>query len=481
MDSNCHRFFFVLGIGFYYLIDRTEDSIRPRYMETVEESVNDTAHLFASLVEDKISSLRNISEPNLLETQVFQILNPVFEKTKDRSLQAKIYSQTKTRVDLQIYVTDAKGIVIYDSEGYRKGLDYSRYNDVLLTLQGKYGARSSKLLDPEKEGAIFVAAPVFYKGKISAVLTVVKPKIALLPFIELAKEKFWQISIFVAVVISLVFTILAYLVFHPIRRLSRYVSELRSGNRPSFPKIGIKEIGELGREMDGLIRELEGKEYIENYIQTLTHEIKSPLSSILASAELLESNPERKQTLIGNIQTEGKRIQSIIEKLLDLSSLEGTWELEMEANINLFALADEIKSSFSDLSEKKNIRLEILGEPLFVKANRFFLTLALRNLIQNALEFSPSGSTVQIQTKEEEGVPVCTVLDEGEGIPGYALSKIFDRFYSLPRPDSGKKSSGLGLSFVKQVAVLHGAEIRVENRAGKGVSARFIFLGQLKL
>jgi len=443
-------------------------------METVEESLNDTAHLFSAVLEEDYKSLLKRSSKAKIADSADRILSPLFTNAKERKFNAKIYSLTKTNVDLQIYVTDEKGIVVFDSEGYRKGLDYSRYNDVFLTLQGKYGARSSKLLDPQGEGAIFVGAPIQIGKSIVGVITIIKPKISVVPFIETARKKFWQISLIVGLSIAFLFAVLAYLLFSPIRKLSSYVTSLRSGKRVGFPKINLKEIRELGIEMDELVRSLEGKEYIENYVQTLAHEIKSPLSSILASAELLETNREKKESLISNIQSEGKRIQNLIERLLDLSSLEANKEINVKENFNLYVLVESLISGFLPEAERKsvNIRFHYETKEIAATGNQFFLSLAIQNLIQNALDFSKKGNEIQIHLKtDENGICILEISDEGTGIPDYAISKIYNRFYSLPRPDSGKKSSGLGLSFVRQVALLHNAKLKIENRMEAGVVA----------
>ncbi|EMG21071.1 PF04074 domain protein [Leptospira interrogans serovar Copenhageni str. LT2050] len=176
-------------------------------MEAVEESLNDTAHLLASLLEREFSqkndSLEKISE---------RILSPVMRTTTERDLNSKIFEITKKKVDLQLYVTDERGIVIYDSEKLKKGQDYSKKNDVYLTLQGKYGARSSLLFGSEK--GLFVAAPIRKSGKIIGVLTVIKPKKSLIPFIESARKKFWNLSLYVALSIIILFISILYFCFH---------------------------------------------------------------------------------------------------------------------------------------------------------------------------------------------------------------------------------------------------------------------------
>ncbi|WP_236714078.1 two-component system sensor histidine kinase CreC [Leptospira interrogans] len=455
-------------MGYYYFVDKIEESIRPRYMEAVEESLNDTAHLLASLLEREFSqkndSLEKISE---------RILSPVMQTTRERDLNSKIFEITKKKVDLQLYVTDERGIVIYDSEKLKKGQDYSKKNDVYLTLQGKYGARSSLLFGSEK--GLFVAAPIRKSGKIIGVLTVIKPKKSLIPFIESARKKFWNLSLYVALSIIILFISILYFLFSPIRKLSEYISALRFQKRVPFPKISIPEIRGLGEEMDRLFRELAGKEYVENYVQSMTHEIKSPLSSLLASSELIIENPDRLESLVSNIQLEGRRIQTILEKLLELSSLENQSQLEKKLNLNLQDVVQETVASSISEAVRKKIRFRELTETVYVEGNFFFLGMALRNLVQNALDFSNPGSEITVRCGKENGFPFLEVEDSGPGIPSYALERIFEKFYSLPRPDTGRKSSGLGLAFVREIAKLHDAGLEVKNGTSTGVIARICF------
>ncbi|KAK2621051.1 two-component system sensor histidine kinase CreC [Leptospira interrogans] len=455
-------------MGYYYFVDKIEESIRPRYMEAVEESLNDTAHLLASLLEREFSqkndSLEKISE---------RILSPMMQTTTERDLNSKIFEITKKKVDLQLYVTDERGIVIYDSEKLKKGQDYSKKNDVYLTLQGKYGARSSLLFGSEK--GLFVAAPIRKSGKIIGVLTVIKPKKSLIPFIESARKKFWNLSLYVALSIIILFISILYFLFSPIRKLSEYISALRFQKRVPFPKISVPEIRGLGEEMDRLFRELAGKEYVENYVQSMTHEIKSPLSSLLASSELIIENPDRLESLVSNIQLEGRRIQTILEKLLELSSLENQSQLEKKLNLNLQDVVQETVASSISEAVRKKIRFRELTETVYVEGNFFFLGMALRNLVQNALDFSNPGSEITVRCGKENGFPFLEVEDSGPGIPSYALERIFEKFYSLPRPDTGRKSSGLGLAFVREIAKLHDADLEVKNGTSTGVVARICF------
>jgi two-component system sensor histidine kinase CreC len=101
----------------------------------------------------------------------------------------------------------------------------------------------------------------------------------------------------------------------------------------------------------------------------------------------------------------------------------------------------------------------------------FLLQRALNNLISNALDFSPENSSITTQIQAQGKQCIINIRDHGQGIPEYALDRIFEKFYSLRRPDSGQKSTGLGLPFVREIAHLHGGEIVLANQPTGGVIA----------
>jgi two-component system sensor histidine kinase CreC len=101
----------------------------------------------------------------------------------------------------------------------------------------------------------------------------------------------------------------------------------------------------------------------------------------------------------------------------------------------------------------------------------FLITQAVMNLFQNALEFSPRGADIGVTLKRSGETVVVEIRDQGPGIPEFARNKIFDRFFSIQRPDTRKKSTGLGLNFVREIALLHGGSIDVKNNPDFGVRA----------
>lgn len=451
--------------GFYLLFDFIINDIRPRYLEAVEESLNDTAHFLAAFLETGISNNRIMTDR----------LQKTFAKVTERSFRAKIYNVVKNRVALHVYVTNRQGIVIYDSKGKSTGKNFSKWNDVYLTLQGKYGARSSLARKgDESSSSLYVAAPIYHNNKIYGVVTAVKPKDSVNRFINLAREKLLIAGIFASLTLFLLSVLLSMLITRPVMKLIYYVKSLKKDEHARLPRLGNNEIRDLGLAFAEMKDELEGKQYIEHYIQTLTHELKSPLSTIKGAALLLQEDmpAEQRDTFYINIVNESERIEQIIQKMLQLASIEGRKELKDIETIDIKELISGILESFAPQITKYTINIKNkLTDTLTVKGERFLLRHALANLIQNAINFT--NSCIHIYSEIKDKHIVLYIKDDGEGVPEYAINKIFDKFYSLPGKVTNRKSTGLGLPFVKEVALLHHGSVAVINNTENGSTAIF--------
>jgi two-component system sensor histidine kinase CreC len=215
---------------------------------------------------------------------------------------------------------------------------------------------------------------------------------------------------------------------------------------------------------------LEDRNYVASYVQTLSHEMKAPVAAIRGAAELLEEDlpAERRARFLANLRSEAARLQNLIEQLLALSSLENRKRLETPQPVDLSLVATRVVEEFK--GRGATVRLE--AQPAIVSGDEFLLETALRNLVQNAIDFSPTGAEIQVEIRTVGGRVIACVRDRGTGLPDYAVQRVFERFYSLPRPGTGRKSSGLGLCFVREAAVLHGGETSLRNRAdGPGAEA----------
>ena len=461
-------FFLVFGAGLYYVFDIIVNDIRPRYFETVEESMNDTAHILAALIEEDITggkiSVKRISE--------------LSDITYQKKFSAKIYSHLKTNVDLQFYVCDRNGIVLFDSRnGERTGRDFSNWNDVYLTLRGEYGVRSSKITT-EEEGLLYVAAPIKSNGIIIGSVTVEKSKKSVSSFIYLARKRVMFLGFISFAAFTVISIILSFWITSPIKKLTAFINSLKENRHSLPPKFSGSEINDLALAFEKVFKELKGKKYIENYVNALTHEIKSPLSSIRSAAELLTEklSEEQKEKFAANILRESSRIHSLIEKMLLLSALENREGLKSVEGIKAMDVIEDVTQSLLPQAESSGVELKInCDENIIIEGEYFLVRHSLLNIADNAVKHSSAGSVVEINCEVKNDNAVILVIDQGSGIPDYALQKIFDKFYSIPSASTSKKGTGLGLSFVKESVQLHGGNISITNNSEKGVTAEISF------
>jgi two-component system sensor histidine kinase CreC len=399
-----------------------------------------------------------------------------FDETYSRNLPSRIYGFPKTKVDLRVYITDIAGKVVFDSMDRRNiGADYSRWRDVSRTLKGQYGARSTRNNPTDPNSTVLhVGAPIMVHGKMVGVLTVAKPTTNINAFINREKPKIlrlWFISAALAIMLSFVASLW---LTHPIKRLTCYANAVRDGKRVELPPMGRSELRDMGMALENMREALEGKKYVEQYIHTLTHEIKSPISAIRGAAELLEEQmpPEKRIKFLSNIRTEAGRIQDLVERMLELSELEVRQTLRKVEPVSLNSLVDTVLESKGPMLSRKNLQVQyVADEDVKIQGDPFLLHQALSNVIQNSIDFSVPGGHILIASRLDDGRVHLAVDDEGPGIPEQYRARVFDKFFSLQRPDTGKKSTGLGLNFVREVAALHSGDIALENLPGKGLRA----------
>ena len=158
--------------------------------------------------------------------------------------------------------------------------------------------------------------------------------------------------------------------------------------------------------------------------------------------------------------------------MLTLSALENKNQLTQTESIDLRALVTDVLESKQPMLLAKNIAVALnIPANTTVPGDAFWLHQAVANLVQNAVDFSQLQGTITISAQTGGQTLRLRIEDSGVSIPPYALDKIFEKFYSLKRPDSGRKSTGLGLNLVRQVALLHNGRIELKNRVPRGVTA----------
>lgn len=457
------------GVGFSFLVQWIARDLKPQFRASTEEPLADTAWVLAGLAASEMHQRQ-------VDVSSFRRMFGAMPRTMPP---APIYDFIKTAVDLRVYVTDAAGKVLFDSTGLDEGVDYSRWNDVHLTLLGQYGTRTTTDPRLEKDSSImYVAAPIVIEGTIVGVVSVGKPSRSVNIFVNKAQGKITEGGLITFAAVVIVTLITSAMITRPIERLIAYTRAVSRGERPPVPQLGGGELGQLGQAFEEMRTALAGKRTIEQYIRTLTHEMKSPIAAIQGAVELLrEPMPEeRRQRFCENIESETRRMQRVIERLLLLASIERTPVLQQPGPVDLPDLARRALAALAALSQTRDVRITLSGAAaVSVRGDTLLLEMAVLNLLQNALEFSPRGSLIEVAIHAGVDAVRLTVADQGPGIPAYALERVFERFYSLNRPDTGKKSSGLGLSLVREIMALHGGRASLENRSGVGAVATLIF------
>ena len=461
-------FFLLVGLGFYQLVNVIVSGLRPRYLATMEEAMVETSTILSSLVASQMVD----------DTLPTEDLEAMLRLADRWNIMARIYEMDKTQLNMRVYVTDAAGIVVYDSdEGRDVGADYSKWNDVYLTLKGRYGARATRLEPDDPISVILhVAAPIMQGDHIAGVLTVAKPAGSVERFRETAKRRIIRYGVLMGILVIVLGMGISLWITSPIEKLTAYANAIRDGKRPAPPPIGRSEVGRLAESFEQMRDALEGKQYVEHYVETLTHEMKSPLSVIRGAAELMEEEMPVEQRLrfIRNIRSETERIQTLIDRLLLLSALERRKGLQDVEPIDIPALVNDVVDGMAPQVEARHLEISrALDSAPPVKGERFLLRQAIANLVQNAIDFTPADGRIHVAVSVDDGAVQLTIHNSGPGIPDFAIQRIFERFYSLARTDTGRKSSGIGLTLVKEVADLHSGSIGITNDTD-GVTATLI-------
>ena len=223
------------------------------------------------------------------------------------------------------------------------------------------------------------------------------------------------------------------------------------------------------------------------FLQRLDHELKNPLTAILAGLANLKDNiPSKEQNTVVSVENQAKRLSRLVSDLRKLSDLE-TRTLEL-STVNLTELLEEIFNSFTDLPEvsERKMTLTIPQAPWplpEISADRDLLLLAIHNLLANAVKFTRPGDKIELRANEEDQFIVIEVADTGPGIPDTEAPHVWEELYRGVAA-RGAPGSGLGLALVKAIISRHNGQVTLRSRPGKGtvftIKLAHLFPGKIK-
>ena len=351
------------------------------------------------------------------------------------------------------------------------------YDEVRHALQGE--AWAMERVNERGELIISVAVPIQrYRAVLGALMLSTRGG-DIDRIVRAERIAILQVFLVALSVNILLSVLLAGTIAEPVRRLAQAAETVRRGKnaRIEIPDFTERrdEIGELSgsfREMtDALYNRIDA---IESFAADVAHEIKNPLTSLRSAIETfaLAKDDAQKARLMEIIQDDVRRIDRLISDISNASRLDAELSRAEREEVNVATLLETVCDLFNEsgASGSARVKLEIdAGAPgrekMIVKGFDTRLGQVVRNLIDNALSFSPPGGVVRVMGLREPGRVVIRVEDEGPGIAPENFERIFDRFHT-DRPDSFGEHSGLGLAISRQIVEAHDGTIRAGNRMG---------------
>ena len=491
--------------------------VKPTAQQVIEDTLLDTSKLLAASLQMPLSSGQLYDEQYQTKLDAAFIGAPTISKTTDPEY------KNKSPSSFRIYVTDDKGVVIYDSlpePDNDEGQDYSRWNDVYLTLNGQYGARSTTLDHNQRDGTVmYVAQPIKDEtGNLIGIISVGKPVASVLPYLDDTRNRMLITALLMSIAALILAGLVAWWLKQSISLVTQYTSALAEDTKKPYFYLG-HELNSLTDTIESMKHRLENRAYVTDYVHTLTHELKSPLTAIRASSELLEDDgldKEDQQMLIQSIGEQSIKMQQLIDRLLLLAKVEQpTFKLNRQLTPLLPLLQTLAKDNSAKLQQQHLAPIDIYLNDKWVTetatlspnalantsvfADQFWLVQVLQNVLDNAIHFADSTVVIYLHNIAQHGSAQTVTIDifnNGKLLPEYAVDKAFDRYFSLSHQSQApektsehlsdfsaeshstsdttqtqssmasntlKKGTGLGLTLVKQVIEHHGGQVTINN------------------
>ena len=360
------------------------------------------------------------------------------------------------------------------------------YPEVLLALSGE--PATTVRSEPSGGMVLSVAVPVQRYKQVLAALMITKGSSAIdaaVLKVRLDVFRWFMLALGVTILLSIY---LARTIARPILRLAIAAQRVRRDRHRQYtiPDFGNRndEIGQLAAALRDMTQALWLRiDAIERFAADVAHELKNPLTSLRSAVETAAriNDPDRRQKLMNIILDDVGRLDRLISDISDASRLDAELSREKSGPVDIRRMLVALAEVTDTTASQHHTRLMLDITPkreLIVNGIEGRLVQVFRNLLANALSFSPPGGSITLKAGAEDGVVVAQVLDEGPGIPEGREKDIFQRFYS-ERPQNEKFGvhSGLGLSISKQIVEAHGGTLVAGNRRGSDgsiIGARFV-------
>lgn len=342
---------------------------------------------------------------------------------------------------------------------------------------------------------------IIYRSLIflTSIVTIITSVILILLFFDISKNIEGEISLatlfimMIPVLISIMVLMLVFvnilssklttIILEPVRIAAQKIESILSDEQVELESTYvelepfIKTIQLQKEEIELSISKVkESEKYRREFTANVTHELKTPLTSINGYAEMIASgitSAEENQKFANVIIKEGTRLLELINQILDLSKIEGqiTESKESFEDIDVYEIANNIASRFEQRLNSKNIELTLSGEGIIINGNKSMIQDMLSNIIDNAIKYNKVGGKVDIKILQNKYEVIINLKDTGMGIPQEDRDRIFERFYRVDKSRSKKiTGTGIGLSIVKHIVEYHNGTIVLNSEVNKGTT-----------
>ena len=386
----------------------------------------------------------------------------------------KVVDRYQEATDGRAIVVDADGVLVADSDPFEPGpRDFTSRPEVAAALQGResHGFRRSDTLDTE---LLFVAVPVVSGGELRGAIRVTYPA----SFVRERIVRTWLVLAGVGLIVLAFVAVLsmrvARSVTDPVRRLERAASALGEGRlsaRAPMPR-GPEELRVLTREFNDTAAKLERLVDAQRaFVADASHQLRTPLAALRLRLEILEGEVKgRAKEDIEGALAEVHRLSRLVNGLLELARAEH--RAAAPGPVDIARVVDDRVVAWGPLAEERRVSL-VADVPAgtVALATVGSMEQVLDNLVANALDASPEGSTVVVQAASADGWVEVHVVDQGPGMPPERRATAFDRFWRAPDAEKRIGGFGIGLAIVRQLVVSDGGRVALREASGGGLDA----------
>lgn len=458
-----------IGMGLAgYLFWRAAGNL---YLETQRENLQAQAELTAA-------ALRGQPLPDLPNEPYMQTSNVM------PGLHSRLLSNQGAIVIGLPVLDESASIGMPEAEGYSAVTPEELLSrpEIISASQGNAATEVREVLADHRR-VLYAAAPVISdNGAIHALVYLAMP----LPAGGLPPAFLYQLGVaaLTAVILAIVAgTLLSRRVTTPVAAIIQSTRAVSAGDLEQHvpEQSGISELDSLGQAFNHMVASLKRADQTQNaFVADVAHELRTPLTVIKGTVETLEDGAmddlEGRGPLLTSMQRETNRLIRLVNNLLILTRADaGLLKLDIKP-LNLGELCRQRRDQFAIMAGKQNIEIVVDGGDRHpVQGDKDRLTQVMDNLLNNALRYSPNGSTIKIIITTGESECRCSVQDQGPGISAEHLPRVFDRFYRVESSRSNQDGeAGLGLAIVRALIEAQGGQVFVESRSGEGTIVGFL-------